>query len=383
MSERILIAVGTSTFAGQNHFSGILRRLGDAADAYLKIVRSKDAITPHLIRDAIKSGVDGFIVSIPLAPNEKSKALAALAATDVPTVLISIHSDLFSRRTKNLAFVSTDNTEVGALAVEQFMRGAKRSCFAFVHARGMPRWSQERCASFTSALKAHGLDAVELQRPEDLVSLPRPLAIFAANDDVAHAIITQCRIHGLSVPGEVAVLGVDNDPTICKNVHPTISTIELDFAGEGMLAADLLLRLMARNSDRPVVETVRAKQIVLRESLASGDGRTALCERALAYVRAHALGPITVDDVARQLKASRRLLDLRMREIMGTTVGETIIELRLAEAKRLLATTDLPLDKIALACGYANTGSLRNLFRKRYGISPRAFREGKNPQSIT
>ncbi len=150
-----------------------------------------------------------------------------------------------------------------------------------------------------------------------------------------------------------------------------------------MLAADLLLGLMAKNCDRPIVETVRAKQIVWRESLASGDGRTALCERALAYVRAHALEPITVDDVARQLKASRRLLDLRMREIMGTTVGETIIELRLAEAKRLRATTDLPLDKIALACGYANTGSLRNLFRKRYGISPRAFREGKKPQSIT
>ena len=97
-------------------------------------------------------------------------------------------------------------------------------------------------------------------------------------------------------------------------------------------------------------------------------------QKAIAYIRKNALAGISVDDVARHLKVSRRLADLRFRALQGTTIGETVIVFRLEEVKRLLQTTNLPIDEIAAACGYQNPNYLKNLFRKRFNMSMRDFR---------
>ena len=97
-------------------------------------------------------------------------------------------------------------------------------------------------------------------------------------------------------------------------------------------------------------------------------------QKALAYIRQNALKGISVEDVARHLKVSRRLIDLRFRELQGTTIGETVIALRLAEVKRLLRATKEPIDAIAAQCGYANANYLKNLFKRRFAMSMREFR---------
>ena len=79
-------------------------------------------------------------------------------------------------------------------------------------------------------------------------------------------------------------------------------------------------------------------------------------------------------ELAERLKVSRRLLDLRFRELQGTTLGETIIRLRLEEVKRLLRSTKEPIDSIAAHCGYENPNYLKNLFKKRFAMSMRDFR---------
>ena len=97
-------------------------------------------------------------------------------------------------------------------------------------------------------------------------------------------------------------------------------------------------------------------------------------QKALAYIQRNALKGISVDDVSRHLKVSRRLADLRFRELQGTTIGETIISLRLAEVKRLLRSTKEPIDSIAALCGYSNPNYLKNLFKRRFAMSMRDFR---------
>ena len=82
----------------------------------------------------------------------------------------------------------------------------------------------------------------------------------------------------------------------------------------------------------------------------------------------------SVPDLANHLGCSRRRADLRFRELMGTSIGETILATRLDEAKRLLATTREPIDAIALRCGYTNPNSLKNLFKRRFGLSMRDWR---------
>ena len=97
-------------------------------------------------------------------------------------------------------------------------------------------------------------------------------------------------------------------------------------------------------------------------------------QKALAFIRRNALKGISVEDVVRHLKVSRRLADLRFRELQGTTIGETIISLRLAEVKRLLRSTKEPIDSIAASCGYENPNYLKNLFKRRFAMSMREFR---------
>ena len=78
--------------------------------------------------------------------------------------------------------------------------------------------------------------------------------------------------------------------------------------------------------------------------------------------------------MVRHLGCSRRLADLRFRELQGTSIGEAITSCRLDEVRRLLVTTREPIDAIALSCGYENPNYLKNLFRKRFGMTMRDYR---------
>ena len=85
---------------------------------------------------------------------------------------------------------------------------------------------------------------------------------------------------------------------------------------------------------------------------------------------------ITAADVVRQLHVSRRLADLRFREITGTSILAYITDIRLEKVKRLLTDTDLRVEEIARHCGYT-AGNLKNLFARHFHCSMRAFRRGE------
>ena len=118
--------------------------------------------------------------------------------------------------------------------------------------------------------------------------------------------------------------------------------------------------------------------MVRRESTAELSLSGKLVQRALVYIRKNALKGISVTDVAAHLHVSRRLADLRFRELQGTTIGETIISERLTEVKRLLRETKDPIDAIAVRCGYENPNYLKNLFKRRFAMTMREFRNRSN-----
>ena len=77
---------------------------------------------------------------------------------------------------------------------------------------------------------------------EWLQSLPRPLAVFACNDVRGRQIIDACGQSGLSVPEEVAVIGVDDDEVICELSNPPLSSVQPDTLRFGYEGAALLGR---------------------------------------------------------------------------------------------------------------------------------------------
>ena len=77
-----------------------------------------------------------------------------------------------------------------------------------------------------------------------LKTLPRPLCVFACNDDRGVYILEVCKIAGLKVPEEIAVLGVDNDELVCNLSSPPLSSIKVGFDKAGFEAAEVLDKQM-------------------------------------------------------------------------------------------------------------------------------------------
>lgn len=371
--------------AGQEKLSGIFRFLHDArptdaphalADWDITLVRTAAEFTPSRVREALAENYDGFIVSIP----DTEETAAILAATEIPTIVMDIHDPALSSRTANIAFIRNSPKEIGRAAADFLLSTGRCRSYAFAHSPVATAWSTGRFKSFKATLLDHGLWCHELAALKDMAKLERPIGIFAANDDRGYDVLEYCRRHRMRVPEDVLVLGTDNDTLICENCRPTLTSIQPDFEQEGFLAAKTLTELMATTSSRhvsadPPICFVGVKTIARRSSTAEVSQAGKLVQKAMAFIRNNALRGISVEDVVRHLGCSRRLADLRFRELQGASIGETIISFRLEEVRHLLKTTRDPIDKIALDCGYANPNYLKNLFKKRFGLTMRSFRK--------
>lgn len=103
----------------------------------------------------------------------------------------------------------------------------------------------------------------------------------------------------------------------------------------------------------------------------SGDDRIAhLLEWALGRLGE----PLGIDRLAAQAHLSRRTFVRAFRATTGTTPSAWVRSRRLDAARRLLETTDLPIDRIASDCGFGNAVTLRQNFAGSLGTTPTAYR---------
>jgi AraC-like DNA-binding protein len=78
--------------------------------------------------------------------------------------------------------------------------------------------------------------------------------------------------------------------------------------------------------------------------------------------------------VAHEIGMTPGHLTTVVRRRTGRTVQEWIIERRMAEARKLLADTDLPVSEVARRVGISDQGYFSRLFRRTHGSSPRNWR---------
>lgn len=81
--------------------------------------------------------------------------------------------------------------------------------------------------------------------------------------------------------------------------------------------------------------------------------------------------PPGLDRLAGEVGSSARNLSRRFRQSLGMSVGEYLQELRLEHANALLREEGSKVDEVARACGFSGSRQLRNLYRDRFGRSPR------------
>jgi len=386
----MVVALRMAGIAGQDKLSGIFEYLSEGHRWNLAIYRTRHEFTAQTVRDELSRGASGFIVGIP----EASDAFEELARTNKPIILMNVPLGPLARRKGNCVLVKSDATAVGREAARALLAQGAYKSYAYAGYRTDSDWSRERGNAFQDTLKEAGFgcslfDVAHFgSRTEDratlagwLKALPKPCGILAACDDRAYEIVEACKECGLRIPAEVGLLGVNNDPLLCENSEPRISSVQPDFRREGYLAAKILSQMTARSSasqslgfstSQPLL--VGIKTIVHRESTYPLSNSGLLIQKAVAFIEHNAAKKLSVTDVAKHLKISRSLLDLRFRELQGTTVRTAIVEARLNEVKRRLRTTRDPIGAISAACGWENVNALKNLFRKAAGMSMRDWR---------
>ena len=381
---RIYVAIPTSGKDGQMRLSGIFRYLGSNRLWDLRLVRSRLEFNRKTIEDAVKEGMDGFIIAVPFCSEE----ISFLADTGLPVVVmtdaekLAVHDGRISR-------LFVDNAAIGRMAAKYFMSRGQFRSFAYVSDTLHSQWSVERERTFRATLgnRAEAFSfSCQTEHPEKrilpadklgewLESLPHPTAILVANDHYAIQVLSVCRTRSLKVPEQVSVLGVDNDELLAENAVPSLSSIEPDFNEAGYRAAlemDRLLRARKNPAGRKLVCGV--KRLVERHSTVYLKPSAQLVANALDFIKNNASAGITSNDVARHLKVSRSLVELRMREVHGASLAATLRKHRLSLVKNLLQKTDRPIINILADCGFRNIRSAENLFRKETGLSPREWR---------
>ena len=384
-TRKVIVSFRLAGINGRKELSGIFRYLGSGHNWDLRILQSSEELMRELHfskRNAIPAG---FIVDA-LCPEE---ALRLLAATSVPTVAVDIGRERFSNRTRRLAFVRNDDGGVGICGAKHLLSLGNFRSFGFVHARGGKPWSARREKAFRIELSRKGRTCLTFTDAPDadpfmdrqtlakwLAALPKPTAVMAAWDGRARQVLEACHDAKLSVPGQVALLGVDNDELLCEHTAPPLSSVLPDTEEEGFKAAEALDLLM--NGDlppRPHTILCRVKGVVERESTAPIAPAGQLIRRAIAFIRKNADKSVRVPDVVAYLGVSRRLADKRFRELQGETILETITRFRLEEIKRRLVSSRLPINRLSIACGFTNLNYLKCLFKRHVGVSMLEYRK--------
>lgn len=379
--KRILVVMPLEGESSRRHLDGIFAYGRSHAGISLDVVRSSLALGVADLKRRLASGVDG-VIFLAWRADERLKLLLR---ERVPTVAISLHGELPSGADKcAFARVLCDNAACGRQAASHFLRGeAAFRSFAFVPWETDEGWSRERQAAFADAL-ARRRKTCEVYVPdpgnpygklaEFVRKLPKPAAVFAVNDLVAFAVESACQEAHIRISADIALVGMDNDSLFCGNAPVPLSTIEPDWECGGYLAAEMLVGLM-RGKKAAEVRTFGVRKIVVRESsncfpFATSDA----VMRAVAYLDAHALEPIGVEDVVSAVRRSRRFLEKAFRSSCGESILQSLRGRRLKEAKRLLRNTRKKVSEIAVATGFKSTSALERAFRENFGCSLRDYR---------
>lgn len=326
-----------------------------------------------------------------IADFDDRKTAEAVSGLKIPVVGIGGGYGWYDEDS-GIPYVSTDNRAMGTLAAEHLLdRGFTR--FAYC---GFPRtrvngWSVTRAQAFCRRIEEAGFSCsvftgkkrsarqwgkLQSELSEWLVSLETPIGLMACNDIRARHLLEACRNLGIRVPDDLAVIGVDNDEVMCELTNPPLTSIEQGSRQIGYEAALLLEQLMDGKKIPRLRTLLEPENIVVRQStdiLAIEDDTVA---RAVAYIREHACDPVQISDVLRQVDISRSTLDKQFHATLGRTIHAEMQRVKIAEAKRLLTTTNMPVKHISPRCGFEYLQYFTTVFRQHTGRTPAEYRRG-------
>ena len=292
-----------------------------------------------------------------------------------------------SRMRRPYSGVSHDSSVTATLAAKELM-SLGFSDYAFVGNLQSREWSEHRRDVFAKTVAANGcgihvfetctvqdFDAFREKLRPWLGALPRPCGLLAANDATADIVLRLLRNMRIKVPEDIAVVGIDNDPLICENTTPTLTSVAPDFERSGYIAAEMLDIRMKGGKVKDEVRAFASMHVIHRGSTRLLKRKDDAIKKALEYIRENMADGISAIDVIRQIGGSRRQAEYRFREFAGKSIGEELLAVRLETAKKLLSDSSVPIGAVAEKCGYSDDSLLRRAFKSAVGMSLSEYRK--------
>jgi len=284
---------------------------------------------------------------------------------------------------KSVSTVGFDEPRIGALAAGHFIRRHYRRLF-FAGLAGDAA-AEAKAAGFVGTAAAAGLvvsafPPLSLTAPPAawdafVTTLPSPAAVFCQDDSIARRVIACCRRTSIAIPDAVSIIGTGNSTLDSFLAGIGISSIETDYAALGTEGARRMADVLRDPAAAPAHVRLPPKGLVLRDTTGIGGGHS-LVGRAIDFMEKHLADPIRIEDIARYVNTSRRLLELRFKETLDRSPHTELTRLRMTRAAELLENGQLSITAIGEQCGYPERAHFDARFRQfHHGITPAAWRQ--------
>ena len=344
-----------------------------------------------------KQGCQGAIVNVPTYARAQR-----LLEIGMPIIAYSTLQNMHQ-----IPIISTNSDQVAKLAFD-YLSDKQFSHFGFFGLNDV-RWTDERLHNFSDYVTKAGRTlhvfrgesihvadnlpsyaklwtSTTMKRGQQelvtwLKELPKPIGILVSCDILGCHLTHLAKESGLSIPEDIAILGIDNNEAICNICIPRLSSIALNLNKAGYDAAELLYKIITGkqqlDGQRINIQPMQIKERASTDIFAVDDTDVV---KALKYIRQNSHKLMQVDDVAQHVCTSKRSLQIKFQNLLNHSIHEEIIYAHFRVARTLLLETDISIDQIAIRSGFRTSSNMRRAFLEISGMLPHKFRQVHCPK---
>jgi AraC-like DNA-binding protein len=104
---------------------------------------------------------------------------------------------------------------------------------------------------------------------------------------------------------------------------------------------------------------------------------------AIYYIQNHYSMPVKIEEISDYVGINRSYFSDLFRKYTGMSPIKYLQNFRITKAEHMLTITELPIESIALSCGYQSAESFHKIFRQKTGMSPKTYRQKKRNRTLT
>lgn len=228
-------------------------------------VENNNVILPNIIKSY---DVDGII----FYGDIENSITNNLNNYDIPFIIVDSHAP-----STEMLSVSADYANAAYIATS-YLISSGHTKVAYIGASISFQYGSQTFGGFKRAIEENNilipLNWIRMEASDEetagecmdnIISSPnRPTAVFCAADIYSIGVMRSIKSHGLRIPGDISVIGID-DIILSSYIDPPLTTVRIDKEEMGRVAMELLLMKIGKQD--PQCSTVASDHLIVRDSI--------------------------------------------------------------------------------------------------------------------